>query len=178
MKHVHCSLPLFVFIIVGLTLISASAVPTRAYATTLSPTTIKNMVEKYFNDAPDMVAVAQCESGFRQFDDDGNVLRGGYGDEMVGVYQIDETVHRDTALSMGYDIDSFLGNLLYARYLYSQDGVNPWIGCVGHAPDTTAVVTQTNAVTYSTDDAEERIRRASYDDMLKLLLEKRKQGLL
>lgn len=180
-----------------ITVIGFGCVPV-AHANTLSPTTIKSMVEKYFKDAPDMVSIAQCESGFRQFDSDGTVLRGGYGDEMIGVYQIDETVHRDTALSMGYDIDSFLGNILYARYLYVQDGVNPWIGCVGHAPEAVAATTPTpspepvtpetsapapnlsptTAVAYIYDDAEERIRRASYADMLALLLEKRRQGLL
>jgi hypothetical protein len=130
-----------------------------------------------------MVTVAQCESNFRQFDDAGTVLRGGYADEMIGVFQIDEIVHRDTALSMVYDIDTFLGNLLYTRYLYSQEGVNPWIGCVGHAPETVAVAATPAAESQHEEtvafvDPETRIRNASYADMLKLLLEKRKQGLL
>ncbi len=172
-------LSLFALLIV---IIGFGAAPT-AQASTLSPTTIESMVEKYFKDAPDMVTVAKCESNFRQFDEDGNVLRGGYGDEMIGVFQIDETVHRDTALSMGYDIDTFLGNLLYTRHLYSQEGVNPWIGCIGHAPETVAVATTPTVEpqheeTVAFVDPETRIRNASYADMLKLLLEKRKQGLL
>jgi hypothetical protein len=76
-----------------------------------------------------------------------------------------------------------LGNLLYTRYLYSQEGVNPWIGCVGHAPETPIVgstpdVEPQHEETIAFVDPETRIRNASYADMLKLLLEKRKQGLL
>jgi hypothetical protein len=99
------------------------------------------MVQSYFKDAPDMIEVAECESGFRQFDESGNVLRGGYNNDMIGVYQIDETVHRDAALAMGYDIYTFIGNILYTRYLYSQSGVNTWIGCIGNNLPTTLTTT-------------------------------------
>lgn len=183
MKHVPGSL--FGFLIITF-VFSLALTPTETQASTLSSATIKNMVQKYFKDAPEMVSVAECESGFRQYDESGAVLRGGYEGSMVGLFQVHETVHRDAAHAMGYDIDSLIGNLLYARYLYREEGVNPWIGCVGNdthiarantAQETSSAIEQPApqpaGVTYAPADSEENMRNAVYAYLQKMLREKK-----
>jgi hypothetical protein len=73
-----------------------------------------------------MIAIASCESGFRQFDTDGNPLRGGDGD-VYGIFQISSSTHTAIAKSMGMDINTVAGNMAYANYLYSKEGTRPWI---------------------------------------------------
>lgn len=97
---------------------------------------IADAVRAVFADAPDMVAVAKCESGFRQFNADGSVLRGGAGGKYLGIFQIGEELHRARALAEGMDIDTVAGNIAYARKLFDAQGSRPWISCV---PKTSAV---------------------------------------
>jgi hypothetical protein len=73
-----------------------------------------------------MVAIADCESEFRQYDYDTTLLRGG-GGGMVGIFQISEAVHRSVAEAKGLDIGTIDGNIMYARYLYEEDGIYPWM---------------------------------------------------
>ncbi len=86
---------------------------------------VQAAVESQFSDIPIMIAIARCESNFRQFTDSGNVLHG-YG-SMVGVFQFDENIHHAIALAHGYNIDTLDGNLGYARYVYNKQGTDPWI---------------------------------------------------
>ncbi len=92
------------------------------------PSDIQKKVETVFAEAPVMVAVAKCESGFRQFYDSGNVFRGGSG-RYIGVFQIDENLHKNPASAIGFDIYTVDGNLGYAKYLYEKQGANPWKNC-------------------------------------------------
>lgn len=87
---------------------------------------VEQEVRSRFVDAPVMVEVARCESGLRQHNADGSVLRGGWGRNMIGVFQIFEDVHRAPATALGYDIDSLEGNVNYARHLYDTQGTTPW----------------------------------------------------
>ena len=53
---------------------------------------------------------------------------------MIGVFQINRSVHAKFALSLGDNISTLAGNMAYARYLYTQEGTDPWIsseGCWG-----------------------------------------------
>lgn len=84
-------------------------------------------VRKYFADLPIMIDIAKCESGFRQFNDDGTVLLG-HG-LYLGVFQIAEKIHADFAKSIGMDIYTLDGNLAYARRLYNNEGTHPWPTC-------------------------------------------------
>ncbi|HTK03985.1 MAG TPA: hypothetical protein VL500_00190 [Candidatus Eisenbacteria bacterium] len=90
---------------------------------------IESKVRASFADHPEMIAVAQCESGFRQFAPDGSVLRGGDG-RYVGIFQIDENIHRERATGLGDDIDAVDGNIAYAKWLFDANGGNPWKGCL------------------------------------------------
>ncbi len=73
-----------------------------------------------------MIAVAKCESHFRQYSPDGSVYRGRVNNKDVGVMQINEYYHADTAKKLGIDIYSVKGNVEYARYLYEKSGTQPW----------------------------------------------------
>lgn len=84
-------------------------------------------VRTFFADNPVMIAIAQCESGFTQFNRSGTVLHGGTGRGMIGIFQINALVHRATARSLGFDINTVAGNLAYARYLFEQEGTAPWL---------------------------------------------------
>ena len=86
---------------------------------------VEAQVRSYFSDIPVMVAIAQCESSFRQFDVRGSVLLGGTG-TMAGIFQFDENIHALRARAIGLDIDTTTGNLAYARYLYGSQATTPW----------------------------------------------------
>jgi hypothetical protein len=88
--------------------------------------TVQQYIETQFADTPIMIAVARCESHFRQFDKDGSVHRGVVNNKDVGVMQINEHYHLDTAKKLGIDIYSVEGNVQYAKYLYDQEGTTPW----------------------------------------------------
>lgn len=88
--------------------------------------TVRQYVASYFPDAPVMMDVAYCESTFRHFKPNGEVLRGHENGADVGVMQINEKYHLDTANRLGINIYSLEGNLEYARYLYDTQGTQPW----------------------------------------------------
>lgn len=88
--------------------------------------TVKEYVQEYFTDEPVMIAIAECESHFKQFDKDGNVLKNSKGSSAVGMFQIMSSVHDETADKLGLNINSIQGNAAYARYLYEKHGTAPW----------------------------------------------------
>ena len=79
--------------------------------------TTKEKVKEYFADIPIMAEVAYCESRFRQFNENGNVLRGIENSSDVGVMQINEKYHAATAVKLGINLYTLEGNMAYARYL-------------------------------------------------------------
>lgn len=83
-------------------------------------------VRQYFRDIPIMVQIARCESTFRQLDDDGSIHRGRVNNADVGVMQINEYYHLDTAIEKGLDIYTIEGNTAYARDLFEREGTKPW----------------------------------------------------
>lgn len=90
---------------------------------------IEGQVNMEFADVPAMIGVAECESGFRQYDSSGFPLRGGTDGNYIGVFQI-SSGWAATAAAMNMDIYSTAGNLAFAQYLYEQKGLQPWSGCV------------------------------------------------
>lgn len=101
-----------------------SEIPTESKS---EPLTTKEKVEDYFKDIPILADVAFCESRYRQYDQNGNALRGIVNKADVGVMQINEKYHAETAVKLGYDLYSLEGNMAYARYLYSKQGTKPWV---------------------------------------------------
>lgn len=108
---------------------SSTSSPSSATAATSTQNTnegIEAQVRSYFASTTVMIAIASCESGFRQFDPSGNPLMGGNGD-VYGIFQISSSTHAAIARSMGMDIGTVLGNMAYANYLYEKSGTKPWI---------------------------------------------------
>jgi hypothetical protein len=130
-KMIVRALSMLCVLVVGL-------VPLFSYAELSSSSTSleKEKLHSYFSDSPAMKYIAECESGARQYTDDGTVLRGGAGNKMVGMFQLHETYHRAPALLLGFDIDTLEGNLGYAEHLYTQEGLTPWAPCLHAIPDT------------------------------------------
>lgn len=87
---------------------------------------VEEYVREYFKDTPILADVARCESQFRQFGKDGYVLRGMVDKRDVGVMQINEGYHLETANKLNRDIYTIEGNLEYAKVLYQKFGLSPW----------------------------------------------------
>jgi hypothetical protein len=84
-------------------------------------------VRSYFADIPILAEVARCESTFRHTNPDtGAVTRGYVNPADVGVMQINEYYHGETAERMGLELTDLNDNLAYARYLYEREGTQPW----------------------------------------------------
>ena len=84
-------------------------------------------VRNHFSDTPILAEIARCESQFRQFDrKTGEVLRGVVNNRDVGVMQINEYYHLETAEKANINIYTLEGNLEYGRKLYKQFGTSPW----------------------------------------------------
>lgn len=91
------------------------------------PLTIEDLVKRTFPLDKRMWFVAECESGHKQFKEDGSLLRGGENPQDVGIFQINEYYHNDRAVGLGIDIKTTEGNLTYAKRLYDEQGTRPWV---------------------------------------------------
>lgn len=88
--------------------------------------TVEEYVREYFADEPLLAEIAKCESHFKQFGKNGQVLKNA-NSSAVGVFQIMSSLHADMAdEKLGLDIYSLQGNAAYARYLYEREGTRPW----------------------------------------------------
>jgi len=85
----------------------------------------EQVVRKTFRDTPILIQIARCESGFRQFDENGKALKNPKS-SATGVMQIMSSYHRKTAAKLGFDIRTLNGNLKYAKWLYKNEGTRPW----------------------------------------------------
>ncbi len=113
---------------------TANIVPQNASSNNISNSIVvssdRGVVEQYlrknFADTPILVEIAKCESEFRQFDKNGNLVRGRVDDADVGVMQINERYHLEDSKKLGYNIHTIEGNVGYAKYLYEKSGSKPW----------------------------------------------------
>lgn len=87
---------------------------------------IEAYVRSQFADTPLLVEIARCESTFRQFDENGNIIRGRVNKQDVGVMQINEKYHADEAVKLGYNIYTTEGNVAFGKYLFEKSGAQPW----------------------------------------------------
>jgi hypothetical protein len=91
----------------------------------------------YFADMPLMVEIARCESKFRQFGSNGEVLHGRQVYEDTGALQVNTRFHGARSEKLGYDLKTLAGNMKYSRLLQSEQGYWPWISswpCWGKSP--------------------------------------------
>ncbi len=88
--------------------------------------TTEERVREYYKDTPILSEIAWCESQFRQYDKNGNVLQGRVDPDDTGVMQINKRYHLDSATKMGLNIEQLNDNLKYAKILYESQGTKPW----------------------------------------------------
>lgn len=88
--------------------------------------TMEAYLRKEYADTPILVEIARCESSFRQFDKDGKPIRGEKNKADIGVMQINEVYHAETAKILKMDIHTLEGNVAYAKHLYEEQGSKPW----------------------------------------------------
>lgn len=129
-----------------LVLVFVLQIPVEASASGLTAAEQEAQIRAFFKDDPAMIDIARCESGLRQHTASGNVLRGGAGQAMIGVFQLHERYHREPALALGFDIDTLEGNMAYAKVLREQEGLQPWGPCL-HAVNEETPRRGTSAVT-------------------------------
>lgn len=72
-----------------------------------------------------LVQVAWCESGQKQFYEDGSLVRDGVTGTHVGLFQISED-WIPTAKKLGDNIYTPEGNIAFALYLYQKNGLRDW----------------------------------------------------
>ena len=71
--------------------------------------------------------IAFCESGGRQYDENGNVVRGVVNKYDTGKYQINTQAWGQEAKKLGYDLMTEEGNEAMALAIYKRYGTSPWI---------------------------------------------------
>ena len=82
-----------------------------------------------------LVAIGKCESNNRQYDKDGNVIRGVVNPLDTGKYQINTHYWGEDAKKLGYDLETEEGNTKMAVWIYKNYGAYPWrwsAGCHGY----------------------------------------------
>lgn len=89
------------------------------------------MVETVFLDAPEMVAIVNCESNFTHYLPSGEVLRGKVTSGDTGVMQISRPHWLVKAQEMNLNIDDLYDNLTMARHIYDVMGSDAWV-CKRH----------------------------------------------
>jgi hypothetical protein len=84
------------------------------------------MVEAVFWDAPEMVSIVSCESGFTHYLPSGKLLTSKTNDG--GVMQLNATAHGSTMRELGLDASNIYDNLSFARRLYDSAGdARDWV---------------------------------------------------
>lgn len=166
LKLILSSLALMAFVLVG----GADEIMAEESALA-TPELVEQQVREVFADTSDMIEIARCESKFRQFTDAGNVLRGGYGGQMVGVFQLYESVHASAAEAQGYDLATLSGNIAYAEYLYNKSGTTPWNSSADcwQGVRTSTTYTLTSDTTAAATEAELREKISLLTQLLTLL---------
>ncbi len=97
------------------------------YQPITDPKNVEKFINDYFQDIPIMVAIAKCESRFRHFNSEGNVLKGKENRYDRGVMQINLLYHAEKADELGLDLTNLDDNVAFARYLYEKFGAKPWM---------------------------------------------------
>jgi hypothetical protein len=129
----HAAIPIVVLATTGVSAPVAAEAPAQGSTSTTQEVvhlqeaqSVEEYVRTYFDDTPILARIAKCETHFRHYEPDGTVVRGDINEKDLGVMQINEYYHGESAEKMGYDIYTLHGNLEYARNLYEREGVQPW----------------------------------------------------
>ncbi len=111
--------------------VQAESLPKEVRAEDYQPITdsknIERFINDYFADIPILAEIAKCESRYRHYNSNGNILKGEENSSDRGVMQINLFYHAKTAEKLGLDIHDLDDNVKYARYLYEKQGAKPWL---------------------------------------------------
>ena len=90
------------------------------------PESMEQKIERIFGeDSEIMKRVFRCESGLKQFKENGEVLKSPTGD--YGISQINEASWDKTAKELGLDYkNSEDDNLTMAKYILEKQGMKAW----------------------------------------------------
>ena len=80
-----------------------------------------------FYDSPHMVNIGGCESNYIQYKIGGGVLRGRVTPADTGTMQINLDAHGKEVARLDLDMETLYDNVTYARILYENEGVRPWV---------------------------------------------------
>jgi hypothetical protein len=113
------------------TIYVATTSPNQAVTTTVAGLTsnakaMEAYLRKAYKNEPILVDIARCESQFQQFDKNSNVIRGRVNKYDIGVMQINEKYHAESAVKLGINIYTVEGNVAFAKHLYEESGTQPW----------------------------------------------------
>lgn len=91
------------------------------------PPTPEELVMQHFpHNYERMLVIANCESGKRQFDSNGNVIKSHTND--YGYFQINDASWKGTAEKLGLDYkNSVEDNIKMAKHIYEVQGINAWV---------------------------------------------------
>ena len=92
----------------------------------ISSKQVEQYVKEQFRDEPILIDIARCESTYRQFDVNGDIIRGKVNAKDVGVMQINERYHAEDSVKLGFNIYTTEGNVAFAKNLYKKYGSQPW----------------------------------------------------
>jgi hypothetical protein len=77
-------------------------------------------------DIPILTKICNAESGGKQFNSDGSVVRGKVNPSDIGICQINEPTWNDRARKLGFDIYTQDGNEAMAQWIFLNYGDIPW----------------------------------------------------
>lgn len=122
--------------IVSTSTVSAQKVEVQIAKADTVEALIVALATKHNVNSNEALSIARCESHLRQFNENGEVLRGVQNPADIGVFQINEFYHLEKSKTLGYDIYTTRGNIEYAMWLMTKEGVRHWNysrGCWGTA---------------------------------------------
>lgn len=91
-----------------------------------STTTLETYIREYYIDTPILAEIAKCESSFRHFTKNGEILRGAKNRSDIGVMQINTYYHEKGAKNLNLNLYDLNDQLVYAQNLYEKEGTVPW----------------------------------------------------
>lgn len=86
---------------------------------------INKITEVFGENAPIMIKVARCESGIRQFDDKGQIIKNPVTPD-YGLFQINLPSHEKKLEELKLDYRELDDNIAYAKYLFDKNGLRDW----------------------------------------------------
>lgn len=125
-------LPAIPSLVIPTDVVTVEPVPKEIKSEDYGPMTDSENVEKFVRDyfinagVPELAEVARCESTFRHYDKNGQVLKGKVDSRDTGVMQINLHYHADTAEKLGLNVHNIDDQLAYSLNLHGRKGLKPW----------------------------------------------------